>query len=109
MSRQMKKLISSWDDVFGLGIELGLSGTELQRIQNDNPSILLGAYQVAFHFYSEAEGTREEKLSKFYEGFQNIGKMQVQPFVPKENMEDRASNHIENCNWTLRPKAADAD
>ncbi len=59
MMEELRKCICSWVDYTELGLNLGLDGSAVQRIMNDNHhSILLAAYQVALAYYSgKTKGT----------------------------------------------------
>ena len=78
---QVTKFICRDDDLFMLGIRLGMLNSTIERILTDHQgNMLMKGWKLASKYYTENSGSKEFKLEKFHAALVGIGKAQAVSF-----------------------------
>ena len=86
MMNEAKRFITDESRLFELGIHLGMKPYTIQQIRTDYPhNIILAAYQLAFRYYYDSLGTKEEKLEVFHKVLVEMGNVNAARFESNNN------------------------
>ena len=87
MMEEVRKFITTETELFQFGINLRMEPFYIEQIRTDNPhSIILAACKLAFKYYVDSPGTKDEKLEVFHKSLVDMGKVSATRFENNNNV-----------------------